>query len=334
MKSSGSCANVFAMKYRRLGRTNLQVSEIGHGLWGMSGWTGSDDTESRRALRLSLELGCNFFDTAWAYGQGKSDHLLGELIRENPKAGIIAASKIPPMNGKWPARDAYPLRDVFPRHHVVTMAEKIREALGTESIDVLQLHVWTDAWAQDPEWRDTAAELKEKKIVRWFGLSLNRWQPWNGLKAMATGAVDTVQVVYNLFDQSPEDELFPACRAQDVGVIARVPLDEGGLTGTLRRDTTFPPDDWRGNVYFTPAHLAETVERVERLQPLVPQGMPLAELALRFVLHAPEVATQIVGMRKERNVRQNAAISDGVALPAELLDALRAHRWERTNPGE
>ena len=321
------------MKYRRLGRTNLDVSEIGHGLWGMSGWTGSNDDESRRALRLALELGCNFFDTAWAYGQGRSDHLLGELIREHPGANIIAASKVPPMNGRWPARDEYPLRDVFPRHHVIAMAEKIREALGTDTIDVLQLHVWTDAWANDPEWRDTAAELKEQRLVRFFGLSLNRWQPWNGLKAMATGAVDTVQVVYNIFDQSPEDELFPACRAQDIGVIARVPLDEGGLTGTLRRDTTFPDGDWR-NTYFKPAHLAETVDRVDQLMPLVPHGMTLAELALRFVMSAPEVATQIVGMRKEKNVRSSIGTSDGAALPAELVRALRAHRWERTNPGE
>ena len=321
------------MKYRRLGRTNLQVSEIGHGLWGMSGWTGSSDDESRRALRLALELGCNFFDTAWAYGQGRSDHLLGELIREHPGANIIAASKVPPMNGRWPARDDYPLRDVFPRHHVIAMAERIREALGRETIDVLQLHVWTDAWAQDAEWREYAAELKEKRLVRFFGLSLNRWQPWNGLKAMATGAVDTVQVVYNIFDQSPEDELFPACRAQDVGVIARVPLDEGGLTGTLRRDTTFPDGDWR-NTYFKKDHLAETVDRVEKLLSLVPTGMTLAEFALRFVLSAPEVATQIVGMRKERNVRSSIGTSDGAPLSAELVQALRAHRWERTNPGE
>ena len=322
------------MHYRRLGRTNLQVSEIGHGLWGMSGWTGSDDDESRRALRLSLDLGCTFYDTAWAYGDGKSDALLGELIREHPDAGIIAASKIPPMNGKWPARDSYPLRDVFPRAHVVEYADRIRKALGVDTIDVLQLHVWTDAWADDPEWRDTAAELKEKGVIRWFGLSLNRWQPWNGLKAMATGAVDAVQVVYNIFDQSPEDELFPACRARDVGVIARVPLDEGGLTGTLRKDTVFPPGDWRGNVYFKPDHLRETVERADRLLPLVPKGMTLADLALRFVLQAPEVGTEIVGMRKERNVRASCGASDGNPLGAELVQALRAHRWERTNPGE
>src|SRR3954469_10611835 len=195
------------MRYRRLGRTDLDVSEIGHGLWGMGGWSGSDDGESMRSLQLALDLGVNFFDTAWAYGNGHSDKLLGRLIKANPGKRIIAASKVPPSNGKWPAHGE--LEDTFNGGYVLSVAKKIRKALGVDTIDLLQYHVWDDSWATEERelFVDTVAELKEKKIIRWFGLSLNRWEPWNGLKAIETGVVDAVQVIYNIFDQAPEDQL-------------------------------------------------------------------------------------------------------------------------------
>ena len=316
------------MQSRRFGHTGLEVSEIGHGLWGMGGWSGSDDRESLRALQLSLDLGCNLFDTAWAYGNGRSDGLLGQLIAANPGRRIIAASKVPPKNRKWPASAVDKVRDVFPRDYVFQTAEQIRKALGTEAIDVLQLHVWHDVWAVDESWIRTVEDLKREGLIRWFGISLNRWESANGIAAIRTGAVDAVQVIYNVFEQAPEDALFPVCRELDVGVIARVPLDEGSLGGTLTRDTRFPPDDWRSS-YFGPENLGPTVERVERLKALVPSGMTLPELALRFVLEAPDVHTTIVGMRKERHVRANCAVSDGGRLPAELAQALRGHRWDR-----
>ncbi len=316
------------MRYRRLGRTDLDVSEIGHGLWGMGGWSGSDDAESMRALQLALDLGCSFFDTAWAYGQGHSDRLLGRLITANPGKRIITASKVPPRNGKWPGSATDTLADTFPRAHVIEMAEKIRGALGVDAIDLLQFHVWDDAWLADASWIDTVAELKAKGIIRWFGLSLNRWEPWNGLKALDSGAVDAVQVIYNIFDQSPEDNLFPKCVEQNVGVIARVPLDEGSLAGTLTKDTTFPAGDWRAG-YFGPENLGPTVDRVEKLRPLVPAGMTPAEMALRFVISSPDVSTTIVGMRKEKHVRMNTGASDGTPPAPALLAALRAHRWDR-----
>ncbi len=316
------------MRYRRFGRTGLDVSEIGHGLWGMGGWSGSDDRESLKALQLSLDLGCTFFDTAWAYGAGRSDHLLGKLIAANPGRGIIAASKVPPLNHKWPASPKDRLENVFPRDYVLKAAERIRKALGTEAIDLLQLHVWHDAWAGQEEWRRTAEELKREGLVRWFGLSLNRWESSNGIAAIRTGAVDAVQVIYNIFEQAPEDALFPVCRELDVGVIARVPLDEGSLGGTFTKDTTFPKDDWR-STYFGPENLAPTVERVERLKPLVPEGMTLPELALRFILECPDVHTTIAGMRKGPHVRSNCLTSDGKRLPADLVRALRGHRWDR-----
>ena len=221
------------MKYRKLGRTGFDVSDIAHGLWGMSGWSGSEDQESLQAMQLAIDQGCNFFDTAWAYGEGKSDGLLGEILSRNKGKRLYAASKVPPLNGRWPALPEYKYSDVFPAAHVISYAEKIREKLGTESIDILQFHVWDDSWANEPEFRETVEKLKREKLIRFFGLSINRWQPENGIKALRTGLVDAVQVIYNIFDQSPEDKLFPVCRELNVGVIARVPLDEGSLGGKM-----------------------------------------------------------------------------------------------------
>ncbi len=233
------------MKYRALGRTGFRVSDMAVGLWGMGDWTGSDDRESRNSLQLSVELGCNFFDTAWAYGNGKSDGLLGEILQHDNFANsqhgrLYAASKIPPKNDIWPATPEFKYRDVFPAKHVFEYAKKIREKLREDSIDVLQFHVWDDSWADEPEFRETVEKLKADKWIRSFGLSLNRWQPENGINALRTGLVDAVQVIYNIFDQAPEDKLFPVCRELNIGVIARVPLDEGSLGGKMTRETKFP----------------------------------------------------------------------------------------------
>jgi aryl-alcohol dehydrogenase-like predicted oxidoreductase len=316
------------MRYRNLGRTGIQVSEIGHGLWGMGGWSGSTDRESLAALQLSLENGCNFYDTAWAYGAGKSDGLLGKLIRNNPEKRIYAASKIPPKNLRWPARSENKLKEVFPREHVLEHAEKIRKKLGTEKIDLLQYHVWDDSWADDPEFRATVTELKSSGLIAYFGLSLNRWEPANGIRAVKTGLVDTVQVIYNIFDQAPEEDLLPLCRELKVGVIARVPLDEGSLSGNLRPDTRFPEGDWRAR-YFGPDNLGPTLERIEKLRAIMPGDMTLPEMALRFILSNPQVSTTIVGMRKPQHVLANTRTSDRGPLPGAILAQLKAHRWDR-----
>jgi aryl-alcohol dehydrogenase-like predicted oxidoreductase len=316
------------MKYRKLGRTGFDVSDIAHGLWGMSGWSGSEDQESLQAMQSAIELGCNFFDTAWAYGEGKSDGLLGQILSRNNVKRLYAASKVPPLNGRWPATPEYKYRDVFPAAHVISYAQKIREKLGTDSIDVLQFHVWDDSWAYESEFRETVEKLKSDKLIRFFGLSLNRWQPANGIAALRTGLVDAVQVIYNIFDQSPEDKLFPVCRELNVGVIARVPLDEGSLGGKMTRETKFPPNDWRAK-YFGPANLAQTLARVDELKKILPAGMTLPEMSLRFILSNPDVGTTIIGMRKLGHVKENIAVSDAGPLDKALLQKLKAHRWDR-----
>ena len=244
------------MKYRKLGRTGFEVSDIAHGLWGMSGWSGSDDKESLAAMQLAVDSGCNFFDTAWAYGEGKSDGLLGEIMQRNAGKRIYAASKIPPGNDRWPARPEYKYSDVFSAQHVFKYADLIRKQLRVDTIDLLQFHVWDDSWTNEPEFRSTVEKLKREKWIRFFGLSINRWEPENGIKALRTGLVDVVQVIYNIFDQAPEDELFPVCQELNVGVIARVPLDEGSLGGKMTLETRFPAGDWRAG-YFGPENLAE-----------------------------------------------------------------------------
>lgn len=321
------------MKYRKLGRTGFEVSEMAHGLWGMSGWTGSDDKESLAALQLATDLGCNFFDTAWAYGDGKSDGLLGEILTRNPSPRnpskrLYAASKIPPMNGKWPARPSYKYQDVFPAAHVFRHADLIRKNLRVDAIDVLQFHVWDDSWTDLPEFRRTVEKLRHDGIIRHFGLSLNRWEPENGLKALRIGLVDVVQVIHNIFDQAPEDKLFPVCQELNIGVIARVPLDEGSLGGKMTLETKFPEGDWRA-MYFGPKNLPPTIERVEKLKAELPSGLTLPQMALRYILSFPAVSTIIVGMRKPEHVRQNIAASDAGPLDAGLLRRLKKHRWDR-----
>lgn len=316
------------MRYRRFGRLGWQVSEVGYGMWGMGGWTGSDDGESARSLDRAVELGCNFFDTAFAYGMGRSEKLLGELLHRHRDGTIFIATKVPPKDWKWPGRAETPVADVFPSEHIREFTEKSLENLGVDCLDLQQLHVWSDAWVSDEGWQRAVDDLKRQKLIRGFGISVNRWEPANVLRAIETGLIDSVQVVYNIFDQNPEDDLFPACGAADVAVIARVPFDEGSLTGTLSRDSTWPEGDWR-NIYFTPARLAEIVKRVERLKMLVPAGMDLPEMALRHILANQGVSTVIPGMRKARHVERNLAASEGDPLPPQLLDALRAHRWVR-----
>ncbi len=316
------------MKYRRFGRTNWRVSEIGYGMWGMGSWSGSDDQESLQSLQRAVDLGCNFFDTAWAYGEGKSEHLLGQLLRANPQKKLYTATKIPPRNATWPSRREFTLDDTFPPDYI---GERVDESLvhaGLSSFDLIQFHVWEDKWLADDRWAKKIDELRSQGLLKAVGISINRWEPWNGVEAVRSGLIDSVQVIYNIFDQNPEDELFPACREHDVAIIARVPFDEGTLSGTLTKESKWPEGDWR-NIYFVPENLIPSVERAEELKSLLPAGMTLPEMALRFILSNPDVSTIIPGMRKPAHVDANIATSDTRELPAGLLAELRAHRWER-----
>ncbi|HYN88431.1 MAG TPA: aldo/keto reductase [Ardenticatenaceae bacterium] len=316
------------MRYRTFGRTGWQVSEIGYGMWGMGGWSGSDDEQSTDALQLAVDLGCNFFDTAWGYGAGHSEGLLGALVRANPDKKLYTATKIPPKNFKWPSRRGYTLDETFPPEHIREYTEKSLRNLGLPSVDLIQFHVWEDDWAGDERWQRAVNDLKREGLVSAVGISINRWEPWNAIRALRTGLIDAVQVIYNIFDQAPEDELFPVCRELNVGIIARVPFDEGSLTGTLTKESRWPEGDWR-NSYFVPENLIPSIARADALKPLIPPGTTMPEMALRFILSNPDIDTVIPGMRKLQHVRANIATSDAGALPASLIEQLRAHRWDR-----
>ncbi len=317
------------MNYRSLGRTGWAVSEIGYGMWGMAGWTGSADDESLQSLQQAVNLGCNFFDTAWAYGDGHSERLLGALVRANPTHRLYTASKVPPRNRQWPSQRMHTLDDCYPPDHVREYIVSSLENTGLDSIDLMQLHTWEDAWLDDDRWIQELLRQKGQGMIGAIGISLNRWEPWNGIKAVESGLVDCVQVIYNIFDQNPQDMLFPACRANNVGVIARVPFDEGTLTGTLTAQSVWPEGDWR-NTYFVEENLTSSVARAEALRPLVPEKSTMPDMALRFILHEPTVSTVIPGMRKLRHVHANMAASGSPPLNDSLMQALTKHRWDRT----
>ena len=317
------------MKYRRFGRMGWMVSEIGYGMWGMGEWTGSDDAESLASLQYAVQMGCNFFDTAWAYGEGHSEALLGQIVRNNPQVKLYTATKLPPKNRQWPSRREFSLEDCFPPDYIQEFVDNSLQNLGLDRVDLIQFHNWEDAWLEDGRWVKKMDELKQQGKIQAVGISINRWEPWNGVRAVRSGLIDAVQVIYNIFDQNPEDELFPACREMDVAVIARVPFDEGTLTGNLTLQSAWPDGDWR-NTYFVPENLKASVEQAERIKPLVPEDMSMAEMALRFILNNPEVSTIIPGMRKLNHAKSNLAASDAGPLPADLHLALRRHRWDRT----
>jgi aryl-alcohol dehydrogenase-like predicted oxidoreductase len=302
----------------------------------MAGWSGSEDKESLDSLERAVELGCNFFDTAWAYGDGHSEQLLGKILRAGAGSGspggpdkrLYAATKIPPKNRQWPSQRKFSLDDCYPPAHIEEYVEKSLANLGVKALDLIQLHTWEDHWLDDKRLLPALEKLRSSGRVRAVGISLNRWEPWNGVRAVREGVVDAVQVIYNIFDQNPEDELFPEGREKDVAVIARVPFDEGSLTGTLTLDSKWPKGDWR-NTYFVAENLKASVARAEALKLLLREGMTLPEMALRFILNNKDVSTVIPGMRKLRNVESNSAASDKGPLPAQLQAELRKHRWDR-----
>jgi aryl-alcohol dehydrogenase-like predicted oxidoreductase len=318
------------MHLRRLGRTGIEVSEIGYGAWGIGGssWLGAEDDESLRALHRAIDLGVNLIDTALGDGNGHSEELVGRVARERSE-DVHVSTKVPPLNGLWPAPSGIDPEEAFPRAHVIECTERSLRNTGLDVLDVQQFHVWSDDWAGRGSWQEAIEQLKAEGKIRAFGVSINDHQPANALKLIESGVVDTVQVIYNVFDQSPEDELLPACREHDIGVLARVPLDEGALTGRIDSSSTFPDGDFR-NSYFGDDRLRQVDEHVQAiLEDLAIEREALAETALRYVLSHDAVSSVIPGMRTVRNVERNAALGDGRGLPAEQVQALKRHRWVR-----
>lgn len=318
------------MNYRLLGKTGLTVSEIGYGAWGIgkSMWIGASDEESMKALHRSVDLGLNFIDTALGYGDGHSEQLVGRLIKERPET-IYLATKIPPKNRQWPAGTSVPAAAAFPAGHVIACTEESLRHLGLDTIDVQQFHVWSDEWVGQGDWLEAIRKLKDQGKIRFFGVSINDHQPQNAIRLIETGMVDTVQVIYNIFDQSPEDELLPACERHRIGVIVRVALDEGSLTGQITPETTFAEGDFR-NRYFRDDRKRQVYERVQNI--VSDLGISLeqmAETALRYVLSHPAVSTVIPGMRSVHNVERNCAMGDGRGLPKPTVEKLKGHRWIR-----
>ena len=317
------------MIYRRFGKTGWSVSEIGFGGWGIGGnWGAVSEPQAEAALKKALELGVNFFDTAYVYGNGSSERILGAALRRWKKE-VYVATKVPAKNLVWPATPEAPITTAFPSKWIVECAEVSLKRLGLERIDLLQLHVWTDAWAAADEWRKAVELLKAAGKIRAFGVSVNDHEPESVVKLVSTGEIDSVQAIYNIFDPSAEQKLFPIAQEHQVAIIARVPFDEGSLTGSLTRETRFPKGDWRAG-YFRDGRLAETCERVEKLRPFLRPGVSsLSALALKFVLHHPAVSTVIPGMRSPAHVEANCAVSDGTKLPSEELKRLKEHAWPR-----
>jgi aryl-alcohol dehydrogenase-like predicted oxidoreductase len=315
------------MRYRTLRKTGLEVSELGFGAWGIGGdaWIGADDDESLRALRVAIEHGVNFLDTAYVYGDGHSEQLIGAAVRESAET-VYVASKVPPKNMEWPAPAGLRVEEVFPADWIVACTERSLEKLGLETIDVHQLHVWSDEWVGQGDWFDAVDQLKRDGKIRFFGVSINDQQPQNAIRLVESGLVDTVQVIYNVFDQSPEDVLFPAVEAAQVGVIVRVPFDEGALTGSVRPETTFPDGDFR-NDYFAGERKRVAWERVQAIaRDLDVEVDMLAEIALRFCLSHPATSVVIPGMRSRRNVERNVRAASAGPLTKDQLMTLRRHR--------
>ncbi|MCX5415291.1 aldo/keto reductase [Streptomyces sp. NBC_00059] len=317
------------MRYRELGRSGIQVSEIGYGAWGIgeSSWVGASEDESVRALHRAIDLGVNLIDTARGYGE--SERIVGRVVRERAGDEVLVATKVPPKNRIWPAPDGLDPADTFPGAHIRTSLETSLSASGLDHFDVVQFHVWNDDWLGRGDWLETVADLKKEGKLRLFGVSVNDHQPDSALALVRSGLVDTVQVIYNVFDQAPADAFLPACEEHGVGVIVRVALDEGGLTGRITAGTTFPEGDWR-NRYFRgdrPAQVERRVAAIVADLGIAPDE--IAENALRFVLSSPAVSTVIPGMRSVRNVERNTALSDGRPLTADQLAVLAKHRWQR-----
>jgi aryl-alcohol dehydrogenase-like predicted oxidoreductase len=318
------------MIYKSFAHSDEKVSLLGYGAWGIGKtmWIGAEDGESKRSLHRAIESGVTLFDSALVYGNGHSEKLLGEVEKKSGKK-LFITSKIPSKKFEWPARDSSTLTESFPAEHIISSTEKSLRNLKRDYLDLQQFHVWNDKWAGQDEWKKAVEKLKHDGKVRYFGISINDHQPENGIEAGKTGLIDCFQVIFNIFDQSPADTLFPFCEKQQISILARVPLDEGGLTGTIAPETEFPRNDWR-NSYFRGDRKKQIADRVaDIMEDVGSEAESIPEAALRYVISFPAVTSVIPGMRTERHLISNVSYIERGPLSTEALDKLKHHRWIR-----
>lgn len=321
------------MQYRRLGKTNLMVSAIGYGTWGFANdpdtWVGATWKDSEQALRLALDNGLNFIDTARIYGNGLAEEWLGKILNQSHQ-DVIVASKMYPLNHQWSGMKDTRITDAFPKSHIINLVHQSLKALNREYLDVMYFHVWEDAWAHEEEWQDTVKNLTKEGKVRYWGISTNDFEPTNCLEACETGLISVVMTIFNLFYQEPVQLLFPIAKKLDLGVVARVPLDEGGLSGKLTPNTRFPDGDFR-QIYFSPERLLQLEKHISKLQLHVDGKIikSLPELALRYILSFLEISATVPGMRKAAHVQENLAVADQPLLDEQMLKELSLHAWNR-----
>ena len=300
-------------------------------------WVGSDLGESLRALHKFVEFGGNFIDTAWIYGfddtqpdKHPSEELIGKFLKELGKRDqLVIATKVPGKNMNWPALKGIPISEVFPSDWIEKCVDDSLRSLGVDSIDLVQFHVWQDDFVNEDGWKETVEKIVRSGKVKYWGISANDYQPSNCLKALDSGLISTVQFIFNIFHQKPTEKLFPYAKKNNIGLIARVPLDEGGLSGKITSETKFSEGDFRKN-YFGGDRLKELVEKTDQLKKLLNgEAKTLPELALRFILSWDEVSTTIPGIRKVKHAQENVAVSDDRKLSPQLMKELKKYSWER-----
>jgi len=332
------------MQYRKLGKTDLLISEIGYGTWQFANdsncWVGSTKKESEQSLLYAIDNGLNFIDTARSYGDGLAEKWIGEIIQKRSDKKIIVASKILPKNWQWPARSGTNIQDVFPKKHIINQVNESLKELDIESLDIMMFHVWLDEWASEEEWKEVIQELTKAGKVKYWGISTNNHESTNCIKACETGLISVVETIFNIFYQEPIDTLLPFLKTNNIGLIARVPLDEGGLTGNINSNSKFPEGDFR-NSYFSQDRLVELEKRINKLKRIIDKSneiKSLVEIALKFILHFDEVSTVIPGMRRLNHVKENISISMKSPLSEQLIKELLTHSWNRNfygnNPWE
>ncbi|CAZ95095.1 aldo/keto reductase [Zobellia galactanivorans] len=322
------------MEYRTLGRTGWKVSEIGFGGWQLGGtWGRVDNRESVDTLLYAFEQGINFVDTAFAYGKGRSEEVIGKALKEWSGDKIYVATKVTPVKQEMTTLDVDgnpPIKGRYPEWYIRQMVEGSLRRLGVERLDLLQLHLWFESGVYELEWLETLNALRLEGKIDKIGVSLADIRPNQGVDLAQLGLVDTIQVMFNIFEQQPMDELFPMGKTTNTGFIARVPLDSGALTGTWT-DASYSEwgvEDKRHAMYHG-SRFKKTLQRIEDIKNVCqPFYNKLADAALRYALHPEEVGLIIPGMRNKNEVDLNIAISDGAKFPEELANSLKSHRWK------